>query len=53
MPVIVSLEELAEQQKKDEELQSLLVSNSSLLKKLILTGSSIPIYIAIALLWEN
>lgn len=45
MPIIVSLEELANYQKEDEELQALLSSNSSLLlKKFILSGSTIPIY---------
>jgi len=45
MPIIVSLQELADYQKDDEELQVLLTSNSSLqLKKFILSGSTVPIY---------
>jgi len=45
MPIIVSLQELADYQKEDEELQVLLTSDSSLqLKKFILSGSTVPIY---------
>ncbi|XP_039303396.1 uncharacterized protein LOC120357300 [Solenopsis invicta] len=45
MPIIVSLDKLADIQKEDEELQDLLSSNSSLqLRTLILTGSTSPIY---------
>ncbi|XP_039309916.1 uncharacterized protein K02A2.6-like [Solenopsis invicta] len=51
MPIIVSLDELADYQKEDEELQDLLSSNSSLqlrnlffLVQLILSGSTSPIY---------
>jgi len=45
MPIIVSLQELADYQKENEELQILLTSDSSLqLKKFILSGSTVPIY---------
>ncbi|XP_039304381.1 uncharacterized protein K02A2.6-like [Solenopsis invicta] len=43
--IAISLDELADYQKEDEELQDLLSSNSSLqLRKLILSGSTSPIY---------
>lgn len=44
MPIIVSLEELAEFQKEDDELKSLLTNSSLKLQKLILTGSTSPIF---------
>lgn len=44
LPIIVSLEDLATRQKDDEELTSLLTSSSLKLQKLILSGSTSPIY---------
>ncbi|KAM0731565.1 hypothetical protein ACS0PU_002625 [Formica fusca] len=44
MPVIVSLEDMTTYQQEDEELKSLLTDSSLKLQKLILTGSSSPIF---------
>lgn len=44
LPVIVSLEDLATRQKDDEELKSLFSDTSLKLQRLILSGSTSPIY---------
>lgn len=45
MPLITSMDELAEAQQTDDELKVLLEGNTSLnLRKFILTGSNLPVY---------
>ena len=44
MPIIVSLEELADLQKEDEELKTILNNSSFKFQKLILSGSITPIF---------